>query len=147
MSQEKFDDALSDPMNKVKTSNDVLMKAFWYIVASEKITHARYCQSVNDFAHDERNVRRQTPTARTEMKSNLRQQLVKDRLSWKIFNRAIRAIGIVKADMVFRYSFDGDNMKEFTLPILTMRKTGGRNSGRTKASTVKTDDGSDSSNG
>lgn len=141
MSQEKFDDCLEDPKKKIRSTSDVLMKAFWFIIMRENFTQQKWHHAIHKFVNDKANVPSQTGMAKTFMRSNMRQSLVKDRLSWKMFTRAIKAIGIVKADIVIRYSFDGDNMKEIPLPVLdSTKKESSR--GRKKSRTTKTDDGS-----
>lgn len=142
MTQKKFDYFLENPIEKVKSSNDILMKMFWYIILKERITIRRWNKSIHEYVNNPENGIRQTGNTRTEARSNLRQSLVKGKLTWMVFNRAIKALGIKRAEIIFRYSFDEDDSevyKEFKLPILTFR--GKSKNGRKDSKPTKADDG------
>lgn len=144
MSQEKFDDHLENPEAKVRSSNDLLLKAFWYIVWLEKITVARWHKSMREYVYNPDNGVKQTGSARTERRSNLRQSLVKDKITWMIFNRALKALGIKRAEIIVRYSFEeeGDNnMKEFPLTVIKPKNKPRKHNGRQNPTATETNDG------
>lgn len=149
MSQEKFDDFLENPLSKIRTTSNVLMKAFWLVMYHERFTVQRWGKCMHKWVNDPASGIRQVPSTKTEARSNLRQQLVSEKLSWRIFNRAIKAIGITKAEMVFRYTFDKDgdenSMKEISLPILKFRGASQNGGEIQNPESIETDDGSDRS--
>lgn len=92
----KLDEALNNPIEKARNSDGILNKIFWLMIDQYKIRQVHWRRSLKKYVYNPYNVEEQTPTRRTEAKSNLISALTSNETTWMQWLRGLRSQDIRK---------------------------------------------------
>ena len=94
-------------LNKATGAHNVLTAAFRSLMLQINLTLPLWSRLMNDWMSDRRNNVPVTPKERTSMRGNLQKELHRERITWKVFLKAMRFMQVRRVEIKFVFHVKG----------------------------------------